>query len=498
MGLLDFLSKDPLKKKLEQLLSSVLLLPNFPKRTRFTHAEWAGMSNQARSTSRSPHSEAIKRVKDFRDWTALVQALGKAQFAPAVPALTQLWNDCALVPVRIAAGHALRSIGTPEARKTLIDQIEDSESSYLAIVAIFEEGPQLAYDRLSVYFDPARMKEPGGTAIPEDILQVFAPSSFTYDDKKRVPRWTEPRSPQWLLADPRWLPLCTSFRRDKKLGYYTRSTLKYADPSKVRAALDQALANEGPRIIQVITQSTGDLVSRYQRGEFESVWSELRKHPAVGGDLLEEARGVASETMKRVARNVERISERLSKAGWKTGYAPLHSKPRKEDGDVFRQIEERTSAPLPLSLRAFWEEVGGVNWVWDYDEPEDCPNLGIDLPLAHLDPLCVGSPENMTHLFDEWEDQHKDVDPEIAGPFRLDLAPDRLHKANISGGAPYGIELPFHGVDPIFENEGRELPFVDYLRLCFRWAGFPMLEKHGDREDVLKWVKTLGKDLEPF
>ena len=110
----------------------------------------------------------------------------------------------------------------------------------------------------------------------------------------------------------------------------------------------------------------------------------------------------------------------------------------------------------------------------------------------------MDAPEEVTHLFEEWEERRSGVDPELADPFNLDLAPDYLHKANISGGAPYGIELPFFGADPIFVNEAHELPFVDYLRLCFRWAGFPRLERYADRPDVREFLQVMGKRLEPF
>ena len=80
----------------------------------------------------------------------------------------------------------------------------------------------------------------------------------------------------------------------------------------------------------------------------------------------------------------------------------------------------------------------------------------------------------------------------------LDLAPDYLHKANTSGGAPYRIELPFFGADPDFVNEAHELPFVDYLRLCFRWAGFPRLEGHADRPNVREFLQMMGNGLERF
>jgi hypothetical protein len=45
---------------------------------------------------------------------------------------------------------------------------------------------------------------------------------------------------------------------------------------------------------------------------------------------------------------------------------------------------------------------------------------------------------------------------ELADPLYLDLAPDCLQKVQISGGGPYGIELPFLGADPIIENEAHE------------------------------------------
>jgi len=43
-------------------------------------------------------------------------------------------------------------------------------------------------------------------------------------------------------------------------------------------------------------------------------------------------------------------------------------------------------------------------------------------------------------------------------PIQLGPGAGFLHKANISGGGPYGIELPFLGADPDFVNEAHELP----------------------------------------
>jgi hypothetical protein len=71
-------------------------------------------------------------------------------------------------------------------------------------------------------------------------------------------------------------------------------------------------------------------------------------------------------------------------------------------------------------------------------------------------------------------------------------------QGNFSGGAPYGIELPDRGSDPIFVNEEHGLPFVDYLRLTFRWGGFPRLQCHAHNIDVHKFVAEMTKDMEPF
>lgn len=57
-------------------------------------------------------------------------------------------------------------------------------------------------------------------------------------------------------------------------------------------------------------------------------------------------------------------------------------------------------------------------------------------------------------------------------PFVLPLAPDRLHKENVSGGPPYGIVLPDGCVDGLFVAEVA-MPFVAYLNWVFRNGGFP-------------------------
>jgi hypothetical protein len=52
------------------------------------------------------------------------------------------------------------------------------------------------------------------------------------------------------------------------------------------------------------------------------------------------------------------------------------------------------------------------------------------------------------------------------------IAPDDLHKAKVSGGPPYEI-APEPIADGRLLNERHEVNFVEYLRLVFRFGGFP-------------------------
>jgi hypothetical protein len=69
---------------------------------------------------------------------------------------------------------------------------------------------------------------------------------------------------------------------------------------------------------------------------------------------------------------------------------------------------------------------------------------------------------------------------EIVGPYLAELSRDFLHKQNIAGGPPYSIELPAptpaDAIDPRVLFARHRVRFVEYLRHCFRWGGFCILE----------------------
>jgi len=368
-----------------------------------------------------------------------------------------------------------------------------------AALGLFEEGVDDAFDRLAVLFGPTRLETPGGASVAIAVLGIFCPTGFRIGrDGGEVPRWAAAAVPIWLHEDPRWIEMCVRFRRHPQLGRVARWVLRYADREAVTAALDAARESESTMVARTRSRAKGDLLTRYRKGEHEGVWHELRSHEVVAGDFRDEAIAVAAETMARVRRNADVLAERLAARGWRALTGSLRTEPSPHGLKVMQRIETITAAALPASLRAFWTVVGGIDLVWDHNAEVRAPTFGLPLPVPAMDPLAVNPADHTEYLIEEWRDQRAGIDPDLADPFTLDLAPDALHKANISGGAPYGVELPFVGADPWFINEQHNLPFVDYLRLAFRWGGFPGLEKHAELAEVKSLVADLTKGLEPF
>jgi len=244
------------------------------------------------------------------------------------------------------------------------------------------------------------------------------------------------------------------------------------------------------------------LYQNYQDGEYISVWEAIRKIPNEVACRDQDVLDVAMSTMERVAQNADLITSRLSKHGWRalgSDYSDLRTKPKETDQIIIDRISKISGSPIPVSFNTFWQVVGGINWVWDYQSGENCPDLGFDIPFDEMDPLCIAPPQATTYQIDEWQSGvHHLMTGSNEGEFRLDLAPDSLHKANISGGDAYAICLPSSDPDPRFANERHNLPFVDYLRLAFRWAGFPDLEKHQDHPEVKGFMGEFNEGIIDF
>ncbi len=240
-------------------------------------------------------------------------------------------------------------------------------------------------------------------------------------------------------------------------------------------------AEDRVALLREYNQGRLPFFDRYIAGEHGEVWQELialgpavREDPYAAGALA-----VAYETMGRVGANVRHVTARLQALGYRGASAQAHKPP---DPKTHKQIArlEKAAGALPLSLRAFYEVVGAVNWMGEH------PSLAPRDDSVAPDPLVVFPVEDaLAQAKEGFEDNEAIV-----------VAPDDLHKSNTSGGDPYEIAVPELGADGKLLNERHELYFVDYLRLVFRFGGFPGYD--GVDSAVPGELATLRDGLTPF
>jgi hypothetical protein len=370
-------------------------------------------------------------------------------------------------------------------------------------------------------------REDGPAVVFRDGWQVYAWNGKAVPERwimqpERVPpgeyKGFDPTFGKW--AKSKGQPTGAAKKRTKP-GAILKAALS-ADPA---ARLEQLRVHAGGRL---------PLYDRYQAGEHREVWKEL---VALGAGVradphAADALAVAYETMRRVEANVRTVVERLtamqyvfsaagapasspaSSPGSSDERTRLHrdqptgqvrqsgqlggvlqlftlfgsllkardvvadqarmakSPPRSESArphvppgpDARKEIAdfERELDVLPLSLRVFYEVVGEVNLMGHH------PTLDPEGNPVATDPLVVyGLDEGIVEYDEEGEEER---------PAAVIIAPDDLHKANVSGGDPYLMTIPDLRADGELVNERHGLFFVDYLRLCFEFGGFPGYE----------------------
>ncbi len=243
---------------------------------------------------------------------------------------------------------------------------------------------------------------------------------------------------------------------------------------------------------------------RYLRGEYAQVWDELI---ALGSYVREkaiypDAWAVARETMHRVRFNVDDILiPRLSEIGYEFGYGwlePKYAEFGRTQGpvrtppppNILRLLDsfEQKMGPIPLSIRAFYQEVGGVNLsgflprrpLVTMPDGTSCPLFQAAIAGRDCqgpDPFYVYGPQGQD-FFDAVIELNKNDDPESDGPLAdgLPIAPDSCHKINVSGNGGYTIHIPDAAADAKLDDEWHHTTFVNYLRICCACNGLPGLE----------------------
>lgn len=249
-----------------------------------------------------------------------------------------------------------------------------------------------------------------------------------------------------------------------------------------------------------------DFYTRYQQGFYQEVYDELfalQEH-VFEPQLYDVSLRVMREIMKRVRANIEMILSRLHTLGYifrKGGFwenvpsekqvqiekeYPLFQPPIAETLEHVAALEQLTGS-LPFSLKCFFEEVGCVNLIGLF--PSDERQYG-----CIMDPLCVNSVELALQMVTSLK-QTSIGDLWVEEPL-LTLSGDNFHKYGYSGAGSYTVRLPCRTIDTLLLDEPHTTTFVNYLRLCMKWGGFPGFEKECRlSQDELEY---LTKDLLSF
>lgn len=150
-----------------------------------------------------PHGKDYLRQLESLDYSGeeqlleIFHQLGEFEHEHAVPQLTKVWLEDPRLPVRQAAGQALLSIATPDALHALQQRQGDPDplSSTLAVLSVFVQNPQTAFDRLP--HDASTFQFLRIELWPKEIM-------LSYIRNKLILRH---ESFKWFDADPRWLQL---------------------------------------------------------------------------------------------------------------------------------------------------------------------------------------------------------------------------------------------------------------------------------------------------
>ncbi len=151
-----------------------------------------------------------------------------------------------------------------------------------------------------------------------------------------------------------------------------------------------------------------------------------------------------------------------------------------------------------MSLKMWFKMVGSVNLTGSHPAwivPAYLSKRSDEFEPWYTDPLVV-TDELFDVAIDEWQYIKQNNRTGSVDPCCLWIAPDAAHKANISGGDAYKVSIEEPAIDTVLRGEPHNVNFVDYLRIAFKWGGFPGVEHIP--EFPKSFLKDMRKDLLPI
>lgn len=223
-----------------------------------------------------------------------------------------------------------------------------------------------------------------------------------------------------------------------------------------------------------------DIYAEYSISRIHSDWACLVSQGYRLGDdgFRSEALKFSLHIMRRVKFYLLGIIDRLVGDGYKfVDESKIYVAPEAGTSDWINEYRNR-GIFLPLAFEAWLLEVGSINLIgthpnWFKPAYFYDGNLIAD-NILYTDPLVVEFNEDyLRYLYDEWNSTKASVEQDKKIPFRIDISPDYLHKANISGGMPYELDTEKPTVDDVLLNERHATTFIGYIRQALIWKGFP-------------------------
>jgi len=250
------------------------------------------------------------------------------------------------------------------------------------------------------------------------------------------------------------------------------------------------LTNHTPYVIH----TDMNLLKRYLQGDTIMVYEEIDRmgSTAFKGNNLREVNAVLTETMSRVAYNLDLIYAALVNEKYCFKKNPQHDfeypllKPWWSTQLRIYRLERsvRKLGYVPLSLKVFYKIVGSCNFAWDYDADDNILWEGSD-PIQ----ICA-----ITDLLPE----AKQIEPDDE-PVGLPVSADYYHKDNISGGPAYSVELTARSqVDSLFLYEEHETTFINYLRIALENCGFSRAYAVNELPDFMNYCRKVKPLLKPI
>ncbi|MGW7327628.1 hypothetical protein ACWGIU_03190 [Streptomyces sp. NPDC054840] len=422
----------------------------------------------------------------------LTHRLAATSYAPAVPALRDLFaRQYAFLP---SAGLSLLEIGTPDALDAAasaftiegvpINDYHGCERQAIATEALLRVSPSRAFDEFTPLFTEEGLRAADARMVSAStVLEKLTPSR--------------------AVAEPRWIERCFRLLKNRALGDQARTLLRQLDPTMVTEAATRVKKSERTAARRPV-KATGDLLHRYCAGDHEGVWQELRMlDPEPLTALATQAEAVATETMERVRLSLAAIVEKLRAESYPfNAPASVLVPPAPNAPARVAELERLLGIRLPLSLRAFYLTVGAVDLSGNQDsffsslkdEPDDEPDF-VDVSeeypfiyLANFDPLVIIP---IDFAIAEAETLRASKEEEcglISTPHYLRISPPMSFKV-WPETAPFepwdAVCLPGTFADAeLHRGNGEAVPFLDHLRDCLKWGGFPGLASVSIRPQV--------------